>query len=146
MPAPMMETLATKEWYGIDPSIYRAEELEKYGLPDSFTKEEQLKITAMRSSIAQNSYQKYVTTTIAKDISEETVAVIMENKDLYRGVDVEEDSVRVYENGLYLASIIGYTGQISAEELEELNGEDGNGEYNSNDIVGKAGLEKYFEK
>lgn len=142
----MMETLATKEWYGIDPSIYRADELEKYGLPDSFTKEEQLKITAMRSSIAQNSYQKYVTTTIAKDISEETVAVIMENKDLYRGVDVEEDSVRVYENGLYLASIIGYTGQISAEELEELNGEDGNGEYNSNDIVGKAGLEKYFEK
>ena len=45
-----------------------------------------------------------------------------------------------------MASIIGYTGQVSAEELEELNGKDGEGEYSSNDIVGKAGLEKYFEK
>lgn len=142
----MMETLATKDWYGIDPSIYKADELEKYGLPASFTKEEQLKMTAMRSAVAQNSYQKYVTTTIAKDISEETVAIIMENKDIYQGVDVEEDSIRVYEDGLYLAPLIGYTGQVSAEELEELNGEDGDGEYSSNDIVGKAGLEKYFEK
>ena len=32
------------------------------------------------------------------------------------------------------------------EELEELNGENGNGQYSSSDIVGKSGLEKYFEK
>ena len=104
-----------------------------------------MKLTALRSAVAQNSYQKYVTTTIAKDVSQDIVAVIMENKDTYPGVDVEEDSIRVYEDGLYLAPLIGYTGQISAEELEELNGEKGN-EYNNNDIVGKSGLEKYFEK
>ena len=141
----LMQTLSTKKWYGIDPSIYTAEELQEYGLPSSFTKEEQLKLTALRSAVAQNSYQKYVTTTIAKDVSQDIVAVIMENKDTYPGVDVEEDSIRVYEDGLYLAPLIGYTGQISAEELEELNGEKGN-EYNNNDIVGKSGLEKYFEK
>ena len=67
-----------------------------------------------------------MTTTIAKDISKDTVAVIMENKDRYPGVDVEEDSIRVYEDGLYMAPLIGYTGQVSAEELEELNGENGN--------------------
>lgn len=87
-----------------------------------------------------------MTTTIAKDISKDTVAVIMENKDRYPGVDVEEDSIRVYEDGLYMAPLIGYTGQVSAEELEELNGENGNGQYSSSDIVGKSGLEKYFEK
>lgn len=142
----MMQTLSTKKWYGIDLSVYTEEELQEYGLPSSFTKEEQLKLTALRSAVAQNSYQKYVTTTIAKDISKDTVAVIMENKDRYPGVDVEEDSIRVYEDGLYMAPLIGYTGQVSAEELEELNGENGNGQYSSGDIVGKSGLEKYFEK
>ena len=142
----MMQTLSTKKWYGIDLSVYTEEELQEYGLPSSFTKEEQLKLTALRSAVAQNSYQKYVTTTIAKDISKDTVAVIMENKDRYPGVDVEEDSIRVYEDGLYMAPLIGYTGQVSAEELEELNGENGNGQYSSSDIVGKSGLEKYFEK
>ena len=63
-----------------------------------------------------------------------------------RCLDVEEDSIRVYEDGLYMAPLIGYTGQVSAEELEELNGENGNGQYSSSDIVGKSGLEKYFEK
>ena len=142
----MMQTLSTKKWYGIDLSVYTEEELQEYGLPSSFTKEEQLKLTALRSAVAQNSYQKYVTTTIAKDISKDTVAVIMENKDRYPGVDVEEDSIRVYEDGLYMAPLIGYTGQVSTEELEELNGENGNGQYSSSDIVGKSGLEKYFEK
>ena len=142
----MMQTLSTKKWYGIDLSVYTEEELQEYGLPSSFTKEEQLKLTALRSAVAQNSYQKYVTTTIAKDISKDTVAVIMENKDRYPGVDVEEDSIRVYEDGLYMAPLIGYTGQVSAEELEELNGENGNGQYSSSDIVGKSGLEKYYEK
>ena len=89
--AEMIETLSAKKWYGLDPSLYTAEELESYGLPAKFTMEEQLKMTALRSAVAQNSYQKYVTTTIAKDISEDTVAVIMENKDIYPGVDVEEE-------------------------------------------------------
>ena len=72
----------------------------------------------MRSAVASNSYQKYVTATLATDVSEKTMSLIMENKDLYPGVDVEEDSVRVYEDSKYFAPLIGYTGQISAEEME----------------------------
>ena len=101
-----MQTLSTKKWYGIEP--FRLHGRRAAGVRPSiqFTKEEQLKLTALRSAVAQNSYQKYVTTTIAKDISKDTVAVIMENKDRYPGVDVEEDSIRVYEDGLYMAPLI----------------------------------------
>ncbi len=98
----------------------------------------------MRSAVAANSYQKYVTATLATDVSEKTMSLIMENKDLYPGVDVEEDSVRVYEDSKYFAPLIGYTGQISAEEMETLNADGGS--YKNGDIVGKSGLEQHFEK
>ena len=104
--------------FGLDLSSYDKADLEAYGLPDSFTKEEILKLAAMRSAVASNSYQKYVTSTLATDVSEKTMSLIMENKDLYPGVDIEEDSIRVYEDSKYFAPLIGYTGQISAEEME----------------------------
>lgn len=142
-PEKMMEDMAGEKMYGIDLSIYDKEELKKYNLPDSFTQEEAYKITIMRSKVAANSYQKYVSTTLAQDISEKTMAIIMENKDIYTGVDVVERSKRIYEDSIYFAPLLGYTGNISAEEMEELNGD--GGDYSSNDVVGKSGLEREFE-
>ena len=143
-PDKMMEDMSSKKYYGLDLSIYTEQELKEYGLPSSLTKEETLKLAVMRSAVAANSYQKYVTTTLATDVSEETMALIMENKDLFSGVDITEDSIRVYEDTEYFAPLIGYTGQISAEEMEKLNSEGGH--YKNRDIVGKSGLEQYFEK
>lgn len=141
----MMEDMCGEDMYGIlDPS-YTAEELAEAGLPapSKMSRETVLKLAIMRSKVAANSYQKYMATTIAKNINEETMAIIMENKDVYEGVDVVEDSLRVYNDSLYFAPLIGYTGQISQEELEEYNAD--NDVYKSTDIVGKAGLEKSFE-
>lgn len=139
----MMEYLCSAEGYGLLNPEYTETELETYGLPATLTKEETLKLTAMRSAVEANSYKKYVSTTIAADINEETMALIMENKDNYPGVDVIEDSVRVYEDSIYFAPIIGYTGQISEEELDSLN--EDNGDYTFADVVGKSGLEQTFE-
>lgn len=125
---------------------YTEEERAAYGLPDTFSKEDCLKLVAMRSAINQNSYQKYISTTIAKDISEDSMSRLMESKGYYVGVDVVEDSIRVYNESLYYANIIGYTGKISAEEIKSLNAESGQNVYDSTDIVGKAGLEQHFEK
>ena len=140
----MIEEMCAAKKFGLDLSSYDKADLEAYGLPDSFTKEEILKLAAMRSAVASNSYQKYVTSTLATDVSEKTMSLIMENKDLYPGVDIEEDSIRVYEDSKYFAPLIGYTGQISAEEMESLNADGGN--YKNGDIVGKSGLEQHFEK
>ncbi|MCI5995666.1 MAG: peptidase [Blautia sp.] len=141
----MIEDMCSEKMYGILNPEYTEEELSEAGLPgqSEMDKDTILKLAIMRSKVAANSYQKYMATTIAKDINEETMSVIMENKDIFEGVDVIEDSLRVYNDSVYFAPLIGYTGQISREELEELNKD--NNLYKSTDIVGKSGLEKSFE-
>lgn len=114
-----------------------------------YTKEEVLKLVTVRYAMRANSYQKYIPTTIATDVSEETVAAIEENKEELTGIDIAEDTIRRYVNGTYFSHIIGYTGKISSEELTSLNEQtdDGSGEdrYEMNDIVGKSGIESVME-
>ena len=65
---------------------YTAAELEQYGLPDTLSQEDALKIIAMRSAINQNNYQKYISTTSAKDISDKSMSSLMESKGYYVSV------------------------------------------------------------
>ncbi len=102
-------------------------------------------------------YQKYETTTVASNISEETMAEINENIADLKGVEVERSSVRKYEDSLYFAPIIGYTGKVQEDQLAELNEqwrqsdeakdlpEDAEDKYDLNDVVGRTGIEKSME-
>lgn len=110
-----------------------------------FTKQEILKLINIRYAIGLNSYQKYLETTIAEDVSDKTVAEIMESLDTLQGVDIKEKSLRRYNDSAVFASIIGYTGQISQEEYNELSKEDQE-KYTLNGIVGKSGLEKEMDQ
>ena len=116
-----------------------------------YTKKELLQMVTIRYSMWLTSYRKYIGTIVATDISAETVAVIMENSAELEGVDIVEDTVRRYtEDSQYFAHILGYTGKISSDELDELNQQDleagGTGErYSLNDKVGKSGIEQYME-
>lgn len=138
----MIQDMCSADMYGIL-GEYSEEELSSHGLPSSLTQEEILTLAIMRSKVAANSYQRYKTATLATGVSEQTMAEIMENKDLYPGVDIKEDSIRVYNDSVYFSTLLGYTGTISAEEMAALNQE--GGDYDNTDIVGKAGLEQYFE-
>ncbi|MDO4522877.1 MAG: penicillin-binding transpeptidase domain-containing protein [Eubacteriales bacterium] len=143
--ADMIRTLGSEKNYGVLVPDYTDEELASVGLPSSLSDTDALKIIALRNAINQNSYQKYVSTTIAKDISDQSMSSLMESKGYYVGVDVVESSIRVYTNSPYMSNILGYTGRISAEEIESLNKEVGQNVYDATDIVGKSGLEQYFE-
>lgn len=103
-----------------------------------------LKLINIRYQIWLNSYQKYISTTIAEDVSDATVADIMENLDKLSGINVEEESLRKYTDSNCFANIIGYTGQISQEEYDALSDADQE-RYNKTDTVGKAGLEKALD-
>lgn len=116
----------------------------KYDISDEYTNEEALKILVVRYALSQNDYQKYITTTVAEQVSDKTVACVMENIDDLQGVDISEDTVRKYVDSKYFASIIGYTGKISETEIDELN-KDTNANYDLTDIVGKAGIEQEME-
>lgn len=121
---------------------------EKYQIDkDKYTQKEILKIMMIRYNLSLNAYQKYISTTIAKDVSEETVAAIYESELDIPGVKIAEDTVRVYNNSIYFSHILGYTGKISEEELVSLNAEitDDKLKYQLNDIVGKSGIESSLE-
>lgn len=115
-----------------------------------YTNEEWLQMVTIRFAMQQTSYRKYIGTTVATNVSDETVAVIMENAEDLPGVTIEEDTVRRYNDSKYFAHVLGYTGKISSDELTDLNEQvaaaGGSADtYNINDVVGKSGLEAYME-
>ena len=114
------------------------------------TDAEWLKLGTIRYAMNLTSYRKYIGTTVATNVSEKTVAVLMENSEELPGVSIVEDTVRKYVDSKYFAHVLGYTGKISSDELTTLNAEmadSGRGEesYNINDVVGKSGIESYLE-
>lgn len=115
-----------------------------------YSNEEWLKLVTIRYAMNLTSYRKYIGTTVATDVSEKTVAVIMENTEELPGVTIVEDTVRKYVDSKYFAHVLGYVGKISSDELTELNEElanqgKGTDVYNINDVVGKSGIESYME-
>ncbi|MDD6293797.1 MAG: penicillin-binding transpeptidase domain-containing protein [Eubacteriales bacterium] len=114
-----------------------------FDISDEYDKAEQIKIAMVRYNLSLNRYQKYISTKIASNVSEETVAAIYEAQAELKGVTVSEETVRVYNDSVYFAHILGYTGTISEDQLAELNSDGGN--YISSDVVGKSGIEKEME-
>ena len=142
----MMEYLSGSKGFSIvlyGDNAYTNEELEAYNLPQTLTKQEILDLAIMRYELSTNSFKKYMAVTIATNVSEQSVAAIKENQSELQGIDIVEDSVRKYIDDVSMGPILGYTGQASSEELEELRKT--NPDYSNDAIVGKTGIEKYME-
>ncbi len=129
--------------YGAGKSSYSEEELQEYGLPKDYTKEEILTIVGIRYMLSLNAYKKYVPIIMARNVSEKTVAYILENNQSFTGIEIGEDWDRVYTGGEAFSHILGYTGKISSEEMERYADSDRN--YTSDSVVGKSGIEQYME-
>ncbi len=108
-----------------------------------YSKSKALKILNIRYNMSQNSYHKYIDTTVASDVSDKTVADVMENADLLEGVSIEESTARKYVDSEYFSQLLGYTGKISEDELATLSLT--NPSYGMNDTVGKSGIEQAME-
>lgn len=142
----MMEYLAGYSRYGVGKSSDPLNPRDSFVLGDGYTKKEILQIVTIRYAMSANSYQKFIPTVIATDVNEKTVASILENIEELPGAAIEEDTIRVYEDSIYFAHILGYTGKIDKTDLEELNKEtDPSNSYSLNDIVGKTGIEETME-
>lgn len=146
----MMQYLAGYSRYGVGKSSDPANPRDSFVLGEGYTKEEVLKIVTLRYAMSANSFQKFIPTNIATDVNEQTVANILENIQDLPGVAIQEDTIRVYEDSIYFAHILGYTGKVDKEELQTLNADISNtvghqAEYTLNDIVGKTGIEESME-
>ena len=120
-----------------------------------YTKSQIIKLINIRYAMSLSSYQKYIPTVIATDVSNRTVATLMENSDELLGISIEENNVRKYNDSVYFSQILGYTGKISEDELESLNKEvtdtidsetiKQRNDYVMTDMVGKSGIEQTLE-
>lgn len=112
----------------------------EYRLPDEWTQEQVYKVISIRYELELRSIEGVgmENYTLASDVSAENLAAVMELG--VPGVIVETGTVREYHTE-YAAHLLGYIGQIYAEEAEEYR-EKG---YAMNALVGKAGVEQAFE-
>lgn len=117
-----------------------------FNISDKYELNDALKIISVRYALWLNRYQQYISVTIARNISDESVAELKENSSDLLGIDVFVDSIRVYNDAEYFAHIIGYIGTISTDEMKEYNESlSEKNKYKSSDMIGKTGLEQKYE-
>lgn len=117
---------------------------DRYGMvKEDYSVENLLEILNLRVSMSANSYNRYVSFTIANEVSDDTVAAVLENSGNLPGVTVEQQYVRRYVNSVYCSQVLGYTGTVSSSELDTLKAK--NSSYENNDVVGKTGIEQAME-
>lgn len=145
------EDLTFNSDLGFDEGLASAEQImeylcseEVYGIDKNWPKELQLQTASIRFALGGNSYQRYRTVEIANEVSEETVVAIMENQAELPGIDVSETYLRRYIDDASFSHILGYTGEISDEEMENWNSQGRS--YYLGDIVGKSGIEQIMEQ
>jgi len=78
---------------------------------------------------------------IARGISPTQITALAEYGSQMEGVEVDIEAVRNYPNGDLAAHIIGYTGEMSEEELAKMKPQG----YRMGDITGQMGVEYSFE-
>lgn len=117
--------------------------IEKYELQDySDNRLNQIKMIEIKYEANLNGYSLFNSATIAKDISQKSVAKIGEEKYKIYGISIVSVPKRYYPNGNLLSHTIGYVSKISSTEYEKKK-EEG---YNVNSVIGKSGIEQSFEK
>ena len=92
---------------------------DKYKISDDLSDDEARKIFRIRDEIKTLGYNKYLSSTIAKDVSNDTVVYVEEMSSEMKGVEIGSETVRYYPNGNTLSHVIGYMGSISDYQYEE---------------------------
>ena len=120
--------------------------IKKFEISDSYDQDTAIDILAVRYAMFINRYAKFQDIVLAKNVNENTVAAIKENSELLPGVDIDQNTSRVYKKSKYFAHMLGYTGSISAEKLEELQKDGEESVYSVDDQIGISGLESTYEE
>lgn len=118
-----------------------------YGISDEYSMEDSLKIMQIRYNLMLNKYSRYKPITIATNVDEKVVAAINEYSSELAGVNILTETYRHYNEDLYFSHIIGYTGLITTDKMNELNeAAENDSLYSATDQIGKMGLEQSMEE
>jgi penicillin-binding protein 2 len=93
------------------------------------------------STIDRYANQSFELVRLASDVPDDVARIIVEESSRLPGVYVNVEERREYEYGPLVSHVMGYTGSVTAEEIDEL-AELG---YLNDDQIGKTGVEATFE-
>lgn len=99
-------------------------------------------VSDINAAIDGNPGSRFDLVRIASDVPKATANLIAEAGFELPGVEVVVEARRQYANGPLLSQILGYTGPVSAEQLETLK----KAGYLTDDLLGKTGLEASYEE
>ncbi len=100
-----------------------------------------MKVADINGEIDGNPGSRFDLVSIASDVPEATSNLISESGDQLPGVEVVTEARREYPQGPLVAQLLGYTGPVTADQLDNLKKQG----YLPDDLLGKTGLEAYYE-
>ncbi len=78
-----------------------------------------------------------------KPVAREVALLLTERAELFPGVRVEAESIRLYDDAVLYAPLLGYVGPITEDELNDARRALG---YLQTDLIGRTGIERVYEK
>lgn len=99
-------------------------------------------VADINAAIDGNPGSRFDLVRVAQDVPKQTASLIAEAGFELPGVEVVVEARRQYSEGALLAQLLGYTGPVSAEQLDELKARG----YLPDDLLGKTGIEAFYER
>ncbi|MCK5201854.1 MAG: penicillin-binding protein 2 [Spirochaetales bacterium] len=96
----------------------------------------------IRDKIPKNFHNQYHPIEIKSGVSLSTINLIAENIEDFKGVSWNSKPIRSYLEYGSISHVLGYVGDITTEEFQVLY----NKGYDINSVVGKSGIEKYYDQ
>nr|WP_290223337.1 penicillin-binding protein 2 [Trichocoleus desertorum] len=96
----------------------------------------------IQKRLEQAGYTSPYLVRIARGVSPAQVTALAEYSSEMEGVEVDAEAVRYYPHGDLAAHVLGYTGEMSDEELDKRKDEG----YRLGDVIGQMGVEAAYEK
>ncbi len=100
-----------------------------------------LETADINEAIDRNPGSRFDLVRIAMDVPETTARLIAEEHLMLPGVQVDAEARREYPLGPLVSQLIGYSGPVSADDLEQLRDQG----YLPDDTIGRAGVERVYE-
>ncbi len=91
----------------------------------------------------QHAYTRYDPVLLVKNINKEQLFRIAENNTFLPGIFWQNNPFRVYPQATAASHLLGYVGIINKNEMEIYRDSE---DYHSGSVLGKSGLEKYYDK
>jgi penicillin-binding protein 2 len=80
--------------------------------------------------------------TIKTSVHDDKVNYLLEHQTEFPGVQIADTQLRRYELGTFASQLLGFVGEISADQLEQLEGKG----YALGDRIGQTGLERVYDQ